>query len=574
MVLGALAATPASAAEIRGTVRQSGAWVVDAPVALYRRYFMSLQLVGASRSDDEGRYAFIDLAAGEYFVATNGPDGGNRYLPGNLPCVYADRCLIRTVSGGITLDAMTVVSAADLQPDVAAVASGRVLAAEDGVPIVNALVTADGGMRSTRTDGKGRFRLGGFNPGRIGLRATAPGRIGRIYPNFSFDPLVPDSFNEPLTLVAGENPNLVFSLSQGARLRGSLRSASSGTGVHDVVLYRANGGQSISRVPTVPCAVDAVASNAACFDVDGLFPGTFTLAFATLPLANHVPSYWRDMPCAVNGCSPGNGTPIEVAAGQTIDNLHATVQPRRWISGTVRAGINGPPTAGAWVIAMRPLGPPAFGAAAQIDRQLSNAAGQFVLDNLPEGPIDVIVRGVPDRLDQRWPAEDCGTENGFCARGPAPGRIAVPAAGEVGGIDFALADGAQIAGVVDVVGEGPTAGVLVTLGYKTTGSSATIGTTLTDIAGRYRFAGLQTNRDYYLAAQRQPIPGIVFYPDRWCVGAPCPAFGQVPVTINLPGTVTANLLMPADPIARDGFEAVVVATPARATAGFGSISDR
>ncbi len=523
-------------------------------MVLLRRQFAGLQLMGTTNADERGRFTFDSLPIGEYFVASAWPGGGNRYQPGNLPCVFADQCLIPPGSEGIRLTSTTETVSVELQVDLPVVVSGRIVSDGDGAPIEGARVSADGGLRETRSDADGRYRLSGFNPGRIGLRASAPGRVGRIHPGIGFDPLLPRLEVRETLLHVGENPGLNFSLARGARLRGSARSSLSGVEVSDVVLYRTSGVQSLWQVATTPCSEGVGGVAGGCFEIDGLFPGSFTLAAANAPNSNYVATYWPDVPCGATGCFPGGGTQIFVEAGQTVDGLELRVSPRRWVAGTVREATTVAPIAGATVIAMRPISP-GFGAAVQIDHANTDAAGRFVLDNVPAGAIDVIVVDAADRLGRRWPDEDCTTTNRFCTTGTAPGRIAVPSQGVVDGIDIELLAGAQIAGAIRAAGEGPVAGALVLLSWAFAGSSASR-TTRSDAKGNFRFGTLPPGAEFHLAAQRPLLPGTVFHPDKWCNASNCGALGGIPVTTPSVGTLEADIVMPGLRVFDDGFESL------------------
>jgi hypothetical protein len=335
-------------------------------------------------------------------------------------------------------------------------------------------------------------------------------------------------------------------------LRGSVRSAFSGAEIPDLVLYRAFGGQSIARMPTTPCSANTGAFAGGCFDIDGLLPGSFTLAAATAPTSNYVATYWLDVPCGSLGCFPGGGTPIVVEAGQTVSGLHLLVPPRRWITGVVRDALGGPPLAGAIVLAVRSPAP-GFGTYAEVDRALTDSTGRYVLDDVPAGAIDVIVSEALDRLGMRWPDEDCTTSNRFCATGSGLLRVSMPADGAVENIDFVLRSGAQITGTVLAAGEGPVAGALVILGWPLMGSSASR-TTRSDAEGRFRFAALPPSATFHLAAQHPSRRGTVFHPDQWCISERCPPLSGTPLVTPGVGTLEADLQFPTEVLLRDGFE--------------------
>lgn len=547
-----MATALADGASISGEVAQSRGPVSGIPILLFRRQVTSLEQVAVVSANEQGRFAFVDLPVGEYFVASARPEGGNRYQPGNSPCVVADRCLIHHGSAGIRIIASTDSVRVGLSLDMPAVVSGRVVAAENGAPIEGARISADGGLLEAHSDAEGRYRLGGFNPGRIGLRASAPGRVGRIHPDIGFDPLLPRLDVRETVLEAGENRGFDFSLGLGARLSGSVRSTISGAEVSDVVLYRTFGPQSLWRVPTTPCMHDMGGIAGGCFEIDGLFPGSFTLAAASAPTSNYVATYWLDVPCGSIGCFPGGGTPIVVKAGQTVSNLHLRVPPRRWVTGVVRDVLGGPPLAGATVLAMRSPAP-GFGAYAEVDRAITDGMGRYVLDDVPAGAIDVIVSEARDRLGMRWPDEDCTTANRFCATGSGLLRVNMPAEGAVEDIDFMPRPGAQITGSVLVDGQGPVAGALVILAWPLMAGSATR-TTRSDAEGRYRFAALPPYATFHVAAQHPSRPGTLFHPDQWCISGPCASLAGIPVVTPGIGTIEVDLQYPAVVLLRDGFE--------------------
>lgn len=546
-------AASASAATIEGRVEAppgvSGAAI---PVQVIRRLPGNLQVVAEQTPDADGRFSFANLPAGEYWVASAAADGGNRWLPGDRPCIDLAPCRIAVADSGRVLAAGEAWTGLVLRPDLPAVAQGIVRDAESGAPLAGARVSARGGARTTHTDALGRYHLGGFNPGRVGLRASAPGRIGEIYPDQVFDPLFPDEESAPHTLLPGDNPGLDFDLVRGARLSGSLRARDSGAELGDVQLFRF--GATRFDVETFACEDPARRRPGGCFDIDGLFPGTYTLVYADRSRAGFEAGYFPDVPCGAR-CLPGGGTPITLALGQAIDGLHGTVAALRGVRGTVRSAITGQPLVGATVIAVQALG--AFGLGASVDRARvrSGPDGRFVLDGLPIGAIDVVVRDVPLQADTRAPADPCTAADQWCTRWQDAGRIALPSTGWIDAIEVAVGAGSAIRGSVRSEDGMGLDGATVWLIDAVAAASASR-TTSTDRQGRYAFEGLPPQGEFHLAV-RSPtrFRGVVHHPDRWCVQANCGDIGGTPVVL-VPGQPRlADLVTPGVGAFADGFEA-------------------
>jgi hypothetical protein len=547
------AAVPVAAAEIEGiVVPPATATGGPPPVQAIRRIPGSLQVVAQQESAADGRFAFSNLPAGEYWVATASPDGGNRWLPGDRPCIDAARCRIAVSEPGRELAANETWSGLVLRPDTPAVARGTVHAAEDGSPIERARVEAAGGEGWTLTDSQGRYRLGGFNPGRVGLRVTAPGRIGEIYPDLPFDPLFPDEFSAPHTLRAGDNPGLDYDLDRGSRLVGSLRARDSGAEIGDVQLWR-SGGATRTDVRTFACDDPARARTGGCFDIDGLFPGTYTLVFADRARLRFAAGYYPDQPCGER-CFFGGGTPVTVTQGQLVNGLHGTVVGLRGVRGMVRSAIDGQPLAGATVIAVQPQGAFGLGASVERARIRTGADGRFVIDDLPAGPLDLVVRSVPVHVDTRWPSDACTPADLWCTRFADAGRIVLPATGWVNDLELTPGVGSAIAGVVRTEKALPLPDATVWL-VDMAGGAAVSRTTRTDALGRYAFDGLPPLGTAHLAVRNgDTFAGVVHHPDRWCPSSACGDVGGTPVGLAAGQVIEADFVVPTSDAFADSFE--------------------
>lgn len=544
---------PVSAVEIEGIVEPPMTDTGDLPpVQAIRRVPGNLQIVAQQEPAADGRFAFSNLPAGEYWVATASPDGGNRWLPGDRPCIDAARCRIAASESGRELAGNETWSGLVLRPDTPAVARGTVRAVEDGSAIVGARVEAAGGEGWTLTDSQGRYRLGGFNPGRVGLRVMAPGRIGEIYPDLPFDALFPDEFSAPHTLRAGDNAGLDYDLDRGGRLVGSLRARDSGDEVSDVLLLRF-GGATRFDVRTFACDDPARTRPGGCFDIDGLFPGTYTLVFADRTRLRFAAGYYPDQPCGER-CFVGGGTPVTVAQGQVIDGLHGTVAGLRGVRGRVRSAIHGQPIVGATVIAVQSQGVFGVGTSVERARICTGADGRFVIDDLPAGPLDLVVRSVTAHVDTRWPSDACTPTDGWCSRWADAGRIRLPATGWVDDIEIAAGVGSAVAGVVRTE-TGTVVPEATVWMIATTGDANVSRTSRTDAAGRYAFDGLPPDGTIHLAVRSAgAFAGVVHHPDRWCPQAGCSDVGGTPVSLAAGQVIGADIVVPSSDAFADGFE--------------------
>ncbi len=150
-----------------------------------------------------------------------------------------------------------------------------------------------------------------------------------------------------------------------------------------------------------------------------------------------VPEMYNDLPCPQGTCNPEQATPITINAGSTTLADVALLRGGS-IAGTV-LGPGAAPIANAGLLATSMTAPLQYFASSQPD-------GSYVFDSImAAGDYTVRVVGGNGLIDEEWPDAPCPAAT---CDGPVGTPITLAAGAQVTAIDFDLAPGGRIAGIV------------------------------------------------------------------------------------------------------------------------------
>ncbi|MBI4601044.1 MAG: carboxypeptidase regulatory-like domain-containing protein [Planctomycetes bacterium] len=340
-------------------------------------------------TDAEGRYEISRLDPGKYGVKAEAKDrlGASR--------------------GGIEVLDERAVEGVDLVLGDGEALAGRVVDAE-GSPIAGARVVVSGSSSTqARTDGDGRFRLGGLTAGTHQVNAWQQGFQGA-----SIQAVAP-------------GPEVTLRLTRSAAIAGELRSrrpASFDGSQVMAVAQGTGGGQGTFW--------GSGAGRDGKFEVE-VREGTYVVK------------------AIVRGFAPSSSAPVTVKAGERVEGVVVDLLEGARIEGVVVSAASGEPIEGA-TVAVRVAPGQDWTASWGLPSAATGAGGDFVLEGVPEGLVslgahhkdfaDRLVEGLAARVGEtlrvRIELAAGGAIRGAVARAgrPAPGlRVLATLTGAIGG---------------------------------------------------------------------------------------------------------------------------------------------
>jgi hypothetical protein len=259
-------------------------------------------------------------------------------------------------------------------------------------------------------------------------------------------------------------------------------------------------------------AVGGIDSSLNIATVAGLPPGTY---YVTVDgLVNGI---------ACLDCPPTAGRPIVVGPDLRVDGQLSFATLSRRISGTITSSSGGAPLS---TITVELLA----GSGKVVRSAITDMFGHYTVDRLAAGTY--YARTLNDRgfVDQVYLDAACGTCD------PRMGTpIVVPSSTDVTGIDFALAPGGIVSGVVSDTAGIALERVMVSL-YA--GTSTFVGAKTTRGAGKYRLtlpAGT-----YRAVAKEGARGGAEIYADMPCTSTACDPSSGTPITVTT-GAITKGI---------------------------------
>ncbi len=264
------------------------------------------------------------------------------------------------------------------------------------------------------------------------------------------------------------------------------------------------------------------------------FPSPGTYFLHTSNSVGFLDEFHADLPCPVPpGCSDSvatGSTPIVLQLGQ-IQTVNFALQPGGVVTGKVLAAATGAPLANVNVSATSQSGL-SFGTVT------TDAAGSYRIDKLPTGSYVVSTFAEDAFIDEVYDNVPC---IGECRRnlGAAP-TLQVTAGTTTSGIDFRLAAGGRITGVVTDASTGaPVKDVVLEAWVHLANTFETIGPVVTDASGAYVIEGL-AGATYFVGTTATPGYVNEVFDDIQCLGRCSPFLGGSGVPVVAGATSAAR----------------------------------
>jgi alpha-tubulin suppressor-like RCC1 family protein len=509
---------------ISGTVAEadSHAGIGNATVYIYDAAGV---YAGSAKSDTTGHWATGGgLPAGSYYAYVTGVTG--------MLAQYYDHACNGSPCSPLWGTPITVTVGADT-PAVnfdllrAGAIAGRVTGRDTGSALGGTAVVAynarGDGVASATTAADGTYSVGGLPDGTYFLRASGgggyqPGLYGGIACAPFCDPL--DA--TPVTVASAAAVSGVdVGLEPGGRIAGRVVDDATEAPVYPatVSVYSAGGAllwslstdqngnyQSSVGVPAGSYFLVAQATG----KVTQLYSATACPACRFASSTLNTPEARRIVT---------TGTPVEVDAGAVVEGIVFRLKTGAAIQGTVTRS-DGAPVASTTVYITDPAGVVVTGAT-------SSASGAYSAVGLPDGGYRAYTSNGAGLIDQAYGGHECAAVR--CdVSGSTPiavdGGIVTVAGSPVTGIDFTLAAGGRISGVVrDAASGTPLYNLAVDI-YDAGGAKVSTGTT--NSAGAYiTRQGLRDGTYYAKAGSSRPIYGgihaVQMYRDKVCPGGDC-----------------------------------------------------
>lgn len=305
----------------------------------------------------------------------------------------------------------------------------------------------------------------------------------------------------PVTVTAGGSPSIAhFTLQRGGGL--TLPPGTQGVRVFD------------SRGIETVNAVGSTASVGGAPLVDGLPPGTYYVVTTQHQLNGGI---------ACADCPPTAGAPVVIAANGTSSPILFGVPPLQRVSGAITNAAGGAPLSTITVELITQGG-------RVVASALSDLRGRYTLEGLPPGTY--FARTVNDRgfIDEVYQDAGCGTCD---PRGGTP--IVVSSSTDISSIDFTLAPGGIISGVVSDSDGGVLSNVPVSMFAGTNTLAAVKSSNRT---GRYR--ATVPAGTYRALAEATARNGSEVYSELPCTSAACDPSAGTAITVTT-GTIASGI---------------------------------
>ncbi|TVR94739.1 MAG: hypothetical protein EA418_09460 [Wenzhouxiangellaceae bacterium] len=464
------------------------------------------RLVGQSVSNAIGEFEVEALPTGNYTLRTRNAQGYQDQLHAGGSCTPFCNPLSGTpisvvegsVTGGIDFSLVRSVAISGTV-SVAGVATGNI-----SVEVYGAIGNYLG---ETLSAADGSFEFTDLAPGEFYLRTR--NTFGHADVLYDGRPCV----GTACQVRRGE----AVILSPGASVSGINLNLSPGATISGEVHDRLNPAAKLSGVTVQllddrgAIALEQTTSATGQFAFTGLAGGNYHLVSRNTPA--YVDQTLGGTPCPT-ACNGLNGNVVTVLAGATSANNNLDLAPGASISGNVTA--SGSPTVGAQAQVYNSAGVP-------VAQRPTNASGNYEVNDLPDGDFFVRVRNVPGHVSQLWDGIAC---SGYCdiLSGDA---VTIAGSTSVGSVNFALAAGGSIAGVVSS-GSSNLPGVQV-IAWDNAGFIA--GSAVTNGAGQYTITGL-VNGNYRLRTSN--VGGFVdqVFGGPGCSPSPCLLGSGSTVTVS------------------------------------------
>ncbi|WP_191621140.1 carboxypeptidase regulatory-like domain-containing protein [Marinihelvus fidelis] len=482
---------------------------------------------------DYAGYAVTDVS-GAYTSATAFPDGtyyaanqfrinAGEYSPpegGFMPLAWPDRACGEPcdflLGDPIVISGTAPVTGIDFQLQNGSTIQGAVTAQVGGAPIAGVKVLVldaeDGSLvRSVSTGGSGQYSFTGLTLGEYYVRTSNQfGYEDRLFAGVSCNPFCDLASGTPVDLaVDGQVATANFALALTPTITGTVVNA----------VAAPVGGVLVTAYDTLGSAV-ASANTAAdgSYSLGNLYAGNFYVA--TSNGAGYVDALWQDNDC-LPGCDPTVGNPVALSAGSTATGIDLVLGSASAITGAVTN--NGNPLSGVRVEVYRDTG-------AFVGSTIADTNGVYQVGSLSTGNYHVVTRNQFGYVDEGAGGEVC---KATCS--PLSTQLVSVPLNTAVSVDFALDEGAEIAGVVTDTAANSLQSVSVRA-FNSAGQA--VGTASTGPAGGYRIVGLASG-DVYLRTENgsgyrnQRFDGLA-------CDAACDVLAGTPVSVTAGAESTAD----------------------------------
>jgi hypothetical protein len=473
------------------------------------------QHAGSADTDASGDFTINGLAAGAYYLRTYNNsgyldvvyDGGSGAICRD--CVPSESGSPIAVTLGETAPAITLA----LTPG--KTISGTITDQSTHLPIQSVgvqIYSATGFVASGFTNSSGAYTASGLPAGVFYARASSfdGGYIDQLWDNLVCPACDPEG-STPIDLTGpAMSATANFAMTRGASVSGTVTDFGTGLPVRNAFI-------TITSFAN-PDGTGATSNDAGVFTVSGLVPGTY---FANVSASGYIPQIYNGIPCGGESCEEPSGTPFTVVAGAPTTGINFALRVGGRITGRITdassAGIEGVD------VAIYDVDGNYFGGGT------TSATGTYAVIGLPSGSYVAKTDNSLGYIDEMY--DDltclaCEENNGR--------RIEVNAGATTPGIDFSLARGGRISGIVTAAGGGPLVDVTVSIADS---HGTHVSSVRTDTNGVYISSGLPSGT--YFVRTSVDRGGYVdqVYSHLTC-GSSCDSTDGSPVSVFVPSLTT------------------------------------
>jgi hypothetical protein len=402
--------------------------------------------------------------------------------------------------------------------------SGKVVDANDNSPVNTNVQAFDGNGNlagSGHTNNAGPYTMSGLPAGTYYVRTTnTASYIDQLYSGIqcAFQTCTPTT-GTPVSVSAGTTTaNINFALQKGGKISGTIINTANSVGISNVTvrIYDANG-----LLVTSP----KTGFGGTYISNTGLPTGVY---FArTSNELGYLDQLYSGLSCALS-CRPSSGTPINVTAGSSTNNINFGLQKGGTISGKVTDAVSHGPIPNVFVNIYDPSGN-------LVTNGESDGAGNYVtFDGLPSGKYFAQSSNSQNYIDALFNGIQCPL---LCD--PTSGTaITVNTAANTANVDFALTKGGTITGkVTDANTSAGLSSVTVSI-FDSTGTLVTSAST--NGAGAYTTTkGLPAGNYFAKSGNSQGYLNQI-YNGITCLLNSCAPTSGTPIAVSS-GTTTSNI---------------------------------